>query len=255
MEKTIPAWLSLFYSNWKELKSNENDIISDSFIEIMDILLHKDFFQKTGIKKLNNALAICYWWQKNGINVYTQYDFSNGISSLTTIISTRLGELPESIKICWKAKSGKEIEPSQLNIDIKDIEMWFEGLNVQEVREYYYGEKTAWYKLAYIRKLSYILDIKKKFGTDIIIQLYIKEKNIDAIHYLVQNLYGKLENWNTKSEAKDRLYGVVHNYHSSIIKDDFAELIIDFGSAEDRLMKDILKMLSKTNLLSKVIIA
>lgn len=150
----------------------------------------------------------------------------------------------------WWSKSGRIYEITDTDIACDDIvfelepfepQLYFSQLNYREPHPF----KTE--------GLAFELEVIS-FDVHSTLELDIHEGKENLIPPFIEKVYKYIETYNSKSVAQDRKYGVVHN--SSITqKGNKLVMYIDFGSTGFRFCNQLLKMISKTNYFSRVIMS
>jgi hypothetical protein len=158
--------------------------------------------------------------------------------------------------IKWRSKSGKIYKPTSLQIDPDDIEFWIVGLEKEKILEIWndpaYNPKTLGFKH---KKTHFNLEIEY-FHYDafyIVISLKDQEQNNLYLTEISNEISGIFENHNIKSESKSRRYGLVHDFGIEEIKNNRLVYYIDYGSANDKSLKDVIEKLNSYDKIEKVV--
>lgn len=157
-------------------------------------------------------------------------------------INTALIILPDfygEISFCWKSKSGKIIKTTDVDFEEDDLECWMEGLTPGAYWGYLREKQNI--HILDLKGLQYTLNFYGD-GPDYTIQ--IRCKNIDDVKPVQNRIETMIEDHNSKSLAKDRKNGLVHNY-SLDSDDECLNMRIDVGSAGIPFLKSLLKDLNR----------
>ncbi|MBI2730976.1 MAG: hypothetical protein HYX40_09535 [Sphingobacteriales bacterium] len=217
---------------------NEGTTVSKSFLACADKQLYPLFENKTGIKIDQHILLL------SGGRV-NPYSFENGISKLKT--SLFVNHNWNNITIAWQSKSGKLYKPDAENIDCNDIEFCFEGFD------------TALYYIQYYPKIKEPLKLKNlgfelsvlRISLNSTFTLHLKKEQSDAKQNIIESINSFINDYNKKSEKKNRQHGVVHNCYFTIDNNNIF-CSIDLGSTGMHFIKQLLRYLSKLNSFQKV---
>lgn len=220
--------------------------ISRSFLSCADIQLTKFFIQNVG---LNPGKNICCILSEQGLQIpiYSSYNIPN-----TNYVGRKLQILLyvnhnwNPISIFWKSKTNKDYKLHD-SIDCNDIEFWFEGLTPLEYHKQLKPNDTLPFEL---KDLNYELVITA-LNMDMTIEMWLKEEQINNATTLIKNIDTLINDYNIKSEKKDREDGVVHNWKRRAEADKLV-YDIDTGSAGAPFLKKFLTNLSKLDSFSKV---
>ncbi|AEE52332.1 hypothetical protein [Haliscomenobacter hydrossis] len=232
---------------WNFKQKFGDDSISHSFTEAMIGQLCKYFLEKTGIDMGKSKGKI---------------GFAPGtISSLGYSIDGNIGKL-EGHLICfymevggainWKTYDGSIIHPKD-QVDEKNIEFWFEDLNVE-------WAKREWKLYSALPKLGFTLPslhykvLVDHFNEHFYVLVAFKSKDQSIVESVANLLYHTCNTWNDHSLTKSRKLGIVHNCSTQILEDNYLRFYIDFGSAHEKLLKQILEALNDIPQIEKVTI-
>lgn len=231
--------------NFKQKFGDES--ISDSFVEVMVNQLCKYFLEKTGIDMSKSKGKIGF--------------VPRTLSSLGFRVEENIGRL-EGHLICfytevggainWKAHDGSIIHPHD-QVDEKNIEFWFEDLDVE-------WAKREWKLYSAPPKLGFPLQpfhykvLVDHFNEHFYLLISFKENNEDVVKSTLQILNKLLNNWNEASLEKNRRLGIAHNWNEEKVTPNYLKFYIDYGSAHEKLLKQILETLNDLEGIEKVTI-
>ncbi|WP_373552601.1 hypothetical protein [Haliscomenobacter sp.] len=232
---------------WNFKQKFGDDSISHSFTEVMISQLCKYFLEKTGIDMSKSKGKIGF--------------VPGTISSLGFSIDENIGRL-EGHLICfylqigeavkWKTNDGSIISPND-HVDEKNIEFWFDCLNVE-------AAKREWKLYSAPPRLGFTLQslhykvLVDHFNEHFYLLVSFKNKDQSIVESAAKLLNETCNTWNDHSLAKNRNLGIVHNCSAQILEDNYLRFYIDFGSAHEKLLKQILEALNDIPQIEKVTI-
>lgn len=149
------------------------------------------------------------------------------------------------ITIAWRSKSDRIYELDDTDIDCEDIEFWFEGMDPLLYHKQLYPKVELPFQL---KNLTYGLKVER-LNMDMTVAVTLK-KDTDAKE-TENKVFDFINQYNKKSEAKNREDGVIHNAHSKIEGNQII-FDIDTGFTGVVFLKKLLKYLSKLNAFDKV---
>jgi hypothetical protein len=243
---------SLFY-NCKivieSLKFQYSLLASEEFISCADKQLTEIFKNQTGINPGKNA-CISLTEHFIGAPIYTTYLLKNNENILAgrkLMINLYINHHWNPITILWKSQSGIDYKLHDIIVDCNDIEFWFEHLDVSLYLKQFSPNNTE--KQLQLKNLSFTLDIVT-LNTDCSMLMTVKDGTQKEI--LINQLVDFIEKFNTNSEKKNRIYGIVHNSKATIENTSTINFDIDLGSAGLPFLKKILKKISGLNSVEKI---
>lgn len=219
--------------------------ISDSFISAMNQKLDNDFFSKTGIRISKTKGKIHYDFIHRDVIDY----------SLEGNIGTFKGDLLVYGLVVgcffkWQSKDMKILRPYD-EIDEENIEFWFDILDAElAIKEWRAHPPKLGFKP---NPLSYLLNVDH-FNEHFYLLISFKENNEDVGKSTLQMLNQMLNDWNEASLAKNRRLGIVHNWKDEKITSNNLKFYIDYGSASEKLLKQILEALNDIEGINEVTI-
>ncbi len=152
-----------------------------------------------------------------------------------------------SVTVLWKSKSGRIYKLEDTYIDCDDIEFWFEELDVALIHRQMFPNIKLPFKL---KDLSFEL-VVTRINMDATIQLQLKADQINYSKRIELKIDDFIAGFNEKSEKKDRIHGVIHNWKTRIEGDKMI-YDIDLGSTGPYFFKKLLPELSKMDHFIKV---
>jgi len=167
-----------------------------------------------------------------------------------SVIRTAISILPEfidNINFYWKAKSGKIISTTDETFDEDDLEYWIEGL---KPALYWEQVSSTVQNHPFQKDLPFRL-IVQNFG--VLMNLNIDISDTNEVPLVKERLQNLIENFNRRSEEKNRKNGVVHNYSFQECNHTVT-LNIDLGSAGIPFVKKILKNLADNGKVDQVML-
>ena len=215
-----------------------NRTISLEFTTCMDVQLTKLFELKTGLKP-NKNLSIAW---------ASEWEFFVEIGETSKVpFSIYANHNWDPVTVLWKSKSGRIYKLEDNDIDCDDIEFWFEELDVALIHRQMFPNVKLPFKL---KDLSYEL-VVTRINMDCTLTLQLKTESISNAESIVDQVDEFIAAFNQKSEKKDRIHGVIHNWKPRIEED---KLIydIDLGSTGPHFFKKLLPHLSQLNYFTKV---
>lgn len=201
--------------------------------------------QLTVLFELKTALKIN---KQIGIATRPEQDFfveSGTISKLPFFIYVNHNWNP--VTVLWKSKSGRIYKLEDTDIDCDDIEFWFEYLDVALIHQQLFPNVKLPFKL---KDLSYEL-VVTRINMDSTIELQLKEECLTDTENITDVIDRFIAGFNESSEKKDRKYGVIHHWKSTV---EGYKLIydIDLGSTGPLFFKKLLPELSKLKYFTRV---
>ena len=233
----------------------EDRKINDNFLDKLKSQLPIDIENKIGLNPLNihNFLSLIVDSYYDGFA--GKYIYKGDINKEIPVkLCAGIVGFPSILK--WKSKSGKIYTPTSENIDFDDIEFWIEGLEKEKILEVWndpaYNPKTLGFK----HKKTHFELVVEYFHYDafyLIIHLKEQENKIDYLTEISDEISKIFENHNIKSESKNKKYGLVHDYGTEEIKNNKLIYYIDYGSANDKPLKDVIDKLNTFEKIEKVV--
>lgn len=234
----------VFIDNFRRVNGEQS--LSNSFVSTMCKKLDEDFYKKTGIRISKS---------KGKIN-FGPFFSKDLHSSFEGNIGTFKGNLGVDILIVghdikWQSKKeGKLIYPhDEVNED--EIDFWFDHVLVKEAKE-------KWRELppklgVKIKPLHY--DFKLESYTEhFYLCIYLKDQSESSIKEVETIVSQLIVDWNNASLDKNKDMGVVHSWEIYQSSTNFLIMYIDFGSASEKLLKQILETLNDLEGIEKVTI-
>jgi hypothetical protein len=223
-------------------KYGENSI-SESFIIAMGEKLEEYFYSKTEIRmsKANGKIVFVPDYSNN-------LSFSGNIGTIRGTLLIQNFRIAKDIK--WKSPNVTPIYPQDEVLE-ENIEFWFEDLEVA-------AAQREW--RAVPPKLGFKLDKPRfelkldHFNEHFYLLILYKENNEDTVKSTLQMLNQMLNDWNEASLAKNRRLGIVHNWKDEKTTSNYLQFYIDFGSASEKLLKQILEALNDTEGITEITI-
>jgi hypothetical protein len=148
----------------------------------------------------------------------------------------------------WQSKSGRIYNVADTDIDCNDISFWFEGIDAALFQRQMYPKDKLPFKL---KNLSYEL-VVTRLNTDCNIHATLRQEAIERGEAIGKELIDFVEDFNQKSEAKDRKDGVVHSTHAMVADGNVLELTLDIGSVGAAFFKKLLTLMSAMGNFEKV---
>jgi hypothetical protein len=224
-----------------QFKRTFNVPVSEQFVRCADTQLTELFTRISGLRAGKN-LSFSITTDDNDLHY-----IKDNVSKIDLKLYVNHNWNP--IKITWKSKSGRIYNYDDTDIDCADIEFSFEGLDIALYQKQMYPKDPLPFKL---KGLSYELVVERLNVNSTINMELRKDAAIDT-DSVIRQIADFINDYNTKSEKKDRKYGVVHNakfsFENGQIKCD-----IDFGSAGVSFLKKLLQAISEMNHFAKVVI-
>jgi hypothetical protein len=212
--------------------------ISKEFAACMDKQLTAFFERQSGLK-INKLICIGWAWE-------VVFFYSSGeVSRFASKIWVNHGQ--NAVTVAWKANSGKIYKIDDTDIDCGDIEFWFEDFDAVLYNKQFYPTFDLPFKL---KNLSYEL-VVTRLNMDATIEMKVKKDETGNMPVIIEKIDAFIENFNIKSENKDRKYGVVHNWKRQF-NDDNLIYEIDTGFTGAYFTKKILHFLSGINAFERV---
>ncbi len=215
-----------------------NKTISAEFVNCADQQLTPLFERITGLK-INKRLSIS--WASEWEFFYEE----SVISKLA--FSIYVNHNWDPVTVLWKSKAGRVYKIEDTDIDCNDLEFWFEGIDVALIHRQMFPKVTLPFKL---KDLSYELVITR-INLDCTLELQLKKGQLEHAEAIIQKIDDFINDFNIKSEKKDRKYGVVHNWKSAV-EDTTLIYDIDLGSVGPYFFKKLLPFFSELNCFLRV---
>lgn len=228
-------WTNFFCKVFRRIYG-ENEL-SERFELFLNVDLAEEFIRNTGIdpnktreKILLSPISMSYEPGKIQAGVT--------VTNLTIRATIRWGFGDD-----MKAFSTSEDE-----IDYKSAKIWFEELDTKKVLELYHKKP----KLGFSTKdFTTPVEVDFFYPESAYISLYLNNKNDEELIWATIDRF--VSSWNEKSEAKDRKYGLIHNYRPVMTeKVDYLQFYIDLGSAGTLGLKHLFKELDKLEVIQKI---
>jgi hypothetical protein len=232
----------LVYPEWSlftfpdSIRSAEHDV-STEFVKCADKQLSALFKKTTGIS-FNKHIGLSLGY------VTLDYQKSD-ISSLSA--SLEINHNWTKVVILWKSKSGRIYDLADTDVDCDDIEFWFDALDPLLCQKQMFPNEKLPFKL---KNLTYEL-VVTRLNIDMTIEMTLNKEAIAKENEMITQVDNFIDGYNKKSEEKDRVNGVVHNWKREI-KDKKLIYEIDTGSTGSHFLKQLLQFLSKLNYFEKV---
>ncbi len=211
--------------------------ISKQFIKCADKQLSALFKKITGLS-FNTHIGLFFQ------NDRFDYQKNNTSSLLSALI---INHNSNKLYVLWKSKSGRIYDIADTDIDCNDIEFWFDELDPLLCQKQMYPKEELPFKL---KNLSYELVITR-LNMDMTVEMTLHKEALVKENETIIQVDNFIDGYNKKSEEKDRINGVVHNWKREI-KENKIIYEIDTGSAGSHFLKQLLKFLSKLNCFEKV---
>lgn len=234
-----PKWSLITFEDIyiNNFASKHNLQLSKKFAQCMNKQLSASFVRLIG---LNIDKEISLAWEEEGFS-YTKGE----ISSLASQLYIHHNWNP--VNILWKSKSSRIYDISDNDIDNRDIEFWFENLDIQMIQKQVYKKGTLPFRL---KDLTYELNVGN-FGINCQLDMKIKGEDVLSIDSYTRSIDRFIIIYNETSEKHNRNNGVIHNW-SHNLESDVVIYEIDLGSTGADFMKKLLNHLSKMNCFEKV---
>lgn len=231
----------------------KNRELNSYFLSELSVQLAKFIEKETGLNPLNLknfiSLSLNHSYHKPFV-----YNEKISIGELDAVLLADICSFPIVIK--WKSKSGKIYTPTSENIDPDDIEFWIEGLEKEKILEVWndpaYNPKTLGFK----HKKTHFELVVEYFHYDafyLIVFLKEQETNQDDLIEISNEINNIFEQHNIKSEKYNRKYGLIHDFGTEEIKNNKLTYYIDYGSANDKPLKDVIDKLNAFDKIEKVV--
>lgn len=220
-----------------------NDIrLPVQFLTCADVQLRKDFQRQTGIKVNKHIFIKCPTVTKWGLELK-----KGPISSMKQDFN--IDEHSTWVNVLWKSKSGRVYDLTDIDIDCNDIEIWFDGLDIDFIYKYLFPKIELPFDLP---ELSYDLKITR-LGMDLEVKMKLRYGAKTEINKLVDLLDAHINGFNVQSEKCKRKDGVVHNW-KHIVQCDSLTYHIDMGSAGHKFFRGLLVYLSDLGTFEKILV-
>jgi hypothetical protein len=214
-----------------------------NFLLCAENQLKKDFIMRIGISNLKRVRLSC-----PGENWGLQLEVGE-VSRVNQNLSVGDG-YTMAVKICWKSKSGIIYNLTDKKINCDDIEIWLEGLDIKFIYDHLFQSTQNYFdKIAYDFQLTvYNLE------TDVEVTIHLKYEAEITADELISKCDQFTISYNQKSEDKERIFGLVHNWNSYLKNEKLIHYEFDLGSAGIAFLKKFFRFLSKLNSVEKVVI-
>lgn len=224
----------------------EGLIASDSFLTCADKQLTEIFIRETGIVPDKNV-CLCISEQGFNMPIRRQYVMpnTNNIANMLCI-TLYVNHNWNPVNIYWKSKTSKNYT-LHWDVDCDDIIFWFDSLDPLLYHKQLYPNEKLSFKL---KNLSYEL-VVTRLNMNMRIEMQLKEEYMNQAETLLNDIDKIIDDYNIKSEKKDRKDGVVHNWKRKIENDKLV-YDIDTGSAGSWFLKKFLMQLSKLGYFARV---
>jgi hypothetical protein len=234
-----PEWSLITFPDHTVLsvKHSYNVDISIEFLKCADKKLSALFKKATGLSFNNNI----------GLSLgYVELDYQkSSISSLSSNLFVNHNWT--KLTIFWKSKSGRIYDIADTDIDCDDIEFWFDKLDPLLCQKQMFPNEKLPFKL---KNLTYEL-VVTRLNMDMTIEMTLNKEALPKENEMITQVDDFIDGYNKKSEEKDRINGVVHNWKREM-KDEKLIYEIDTGSTGSHFLKQLLQFLSKLNYFEKV---
>lgn len=221
-----------------DFKNRYNKMISIEFANCADVQLTRLFELKTAIK-INKQISIA---------TRPEWDFFVEIGNVSKVaLSIYVNHNWNDVTVLWKSKSGLIYQLEDSDIDCDDIEFWFEELDVALIHRQMYPNVKLPFKL---KDLSYEL-VVTRINMDCTMEMQLKKDNLNEAESVNNKIDAFIAAFNEKSEKKDRVNGVIHQWKSTINGDKIV-YDIDLGSTGPYFFKKLLPYLSLLNCFTEV---
>ena len=198
------------------------------------------FWAGTGLKP-SFKVTLAGFKQPNDLPIYE----SGAVSKLNLVLWI-MPEYMDNISFCWRSKTGEIIKTTDETFNEDNIECWIEGIKPLE-----YWKQVATEKKSHpfqISNLGYELKVFD-FGVEMEMRIFSADNSSNEI--IQTATVDTIQQFNDQSEANARINGVVHNSRF-LEEENYIHLRIDTGSAGVEIIRKILKVLSKTKLVTLV---
>lgn len=228
-------------------------ILNPYFLSELSYQLAHDFENKIGLNPLNLKRFI-HLSLNYAVDYPFEYDEDKSKEEMEVLLGIDICAFYPKIK--WSSKSGKLYKPTSQDIDPDDIEFWFEELDKEKILEKWndpaYNPKTLGFKH---KKTLFKLEVEYFHydGFYMVIDLKEQEKNNLYLNEISNEISKIFEQHNIKSETKNRRYGLVHDFGTEEIKDNKLIYYIDYGSANDKPLKEVIEKLNTFDKIEKVV--
>lgn len=225
-------------------------LAADNFKQLYQISMSLEFaycadLQLTGRFELKTGLKIN---KQISLSMRPEWEFFVEVGEVSKIaISIYVNHNWNPVTVLWKSKSGRIYKLEDTDIDCDDIEFWFEELDVALIHRQMFPNVKLPFKL---KDLSYEL-VVTRINMDATIELQLKSEHINDTKRIELEIDNFIAEFNEKSEKKDRMHGVIHNWKTRVEGDKMI-YDIDLGSTGPYFFKKLLPELSKMNYFTRV---
>ena len=228
-------WTSFFFIAFR--KAFGKDEVSEHFERFLHEKLAAEIILKTGIDPNKTR-------EKIHLDPIGMFYIPGTIKAGVTVNNH---SIPAVIR--WSCGEEKKAFPaSEEGIDFNRAEIWFEKLDTQKVLELYHKKPKLGFSTA---NFTTPVEVDFFYHESAYISLYLSNKNDEEQIWATIDRF--FSSWNEKSEAKDRKYGLIHNYRPvKTEKADYLQFYIDLGSAGTLGLKHLFKELDKLEGIQKI---
>ncbi len=193
----------------------------------------EEIFGQVGIKP-SFKIGMSVGKQDNDRPMY----ISGQVSKLHFLFAI-LPRYEDNVSFCWRSKSGKIIKTTDEDFDETDLEYWMEGLKPQEYWKQIGGEKKE-----HPFKTDKLPFPVKVIDFNLNMHFNIHLSDIHSSQKITDALIETIDNYNKKSELKNRKDGVIHNMYPHT-ENEMLVCRLDLGSAGVKAVNQLLKVLGK----------
>jgi hypothetical protein len=230
-----PKWtlLTFLESSLEMFKREFNLDMSLGFAHSLNQQLTEQFERLVGVK-VNKEI---------GLNLHSDYNpvVVDGVAQQKFTSKMYINHNWNPVTVCWRSKSGRVYTISDRDVDPNDIEFWFEGIDPVAYHKQLYPNDKLPFK---IKDLPFELNVLRlNMNCNIAITLHPEQAN--AAESLLVTIGNFIDDFNQKSEKRNRANGVVHSHTGQITPEGILELEVDTGFSGPIFLKNFLKMLAK----------
>ncbi len=223
-----------------KIKKELNVKVSYEFLENLDIQLSSILEKVLGLK-INSHISLDL-----SSSPLLELDRFEAIKNSSLFSTLYVNHNWNPITIKWKSKSGIDYKLHSTDIDKDDIEFWFEGLEPAVYLKQLYPNDKLPFK---IKDLSFEL-VVTRLNLDCNILMELK-KDVNKEN-LIKGIGDFIEDFNLKSEKKNRKDGVIHNSIAVIENENAIRYSLDLGSVGFSFFKKLLTYLSDLKVIEKL---
>lgn len=220
--------------------------ISPKFLSCADTSLSPVFENKTGLKFCKKLVG---GW------VSSEYEkiYAKGETSYLLINICISHYSTNTVKICWRSKSGRIYDIGDVDIDCNDLEFWFEGLDPVAYHKQLYPKVDIPFKL---KNLTYELEIQRLdiyLDMEMFLKPMFDSSETKKLTDQIDDWLNKYNEKNMADEKREIKYGSVDNFRHTVENN---KLVYHFSwsTAGFEYMKAFLKYLSTLNAFQKIIV-